>query len=129
MCKPSCCPGPANKGPGPLAVIAAVLVAAALAGPAAAAALSLLHALVLILTLPAATLAAITVLAAAVALTVRLRRATIPVRSPGALPAHTQRARPLPALAPLALPRPASWSRQALARRIQTVHIPPKGVA
>ena len=129
MCKPSCCPGAASRGPGPLAVIAAVLMAAAIAGPVAAAAVSLLHALVLIITITAATLAGITVLAVTVAITVRLRRATIPARSPRSLPARTQRARPLPA-APLALPRPTSWSRQALAERIQlAAHTPPEGVA
>jgi hypothetical protein len=125
MCKSSCCPGPASRGPGPLAVIAAVLVAAAIAGPVAAAALSLLHALVLILTITAATLAGIAVLA----ITHRIYRA-IQARPPDPLPARIQRARPLPATAPLALPRPASWSRQALAGRIQlAARTPPKGVA
>jgi hypothetical protein len=129
MCKPSCCPGQTSRGPGPLAAIAALLAAAALAGPVAAAAACLLHALVLILTITAATLAGITVLAAAVAITVRLYRATISARLPRMLPARTLRARSLPAVAPLALPRPASWSHQALARRIQqTVHTPPTGV-
>jgi len=129
MCKPSCCPGPARRGPGPLAVLAAVLMAAVMAGPVVAAAARLLHALVLILTLTAATLATITVVAAAVALTVRLRRATVPARSPGAFTARTQRAYPLPA-APLALPRPASWSRQALAGRIRlAAPAPPEGVS
>jgi hypothetical protein len=111
-------------------VIAAVLMAAAIAGPVAAAAVSLLHALVLILTLTAATSAGITVLAATAAITIRLRRATITARPPRALPARTQRAHSLPATAaPLALPRPASWSRQALAGRIQlTLRTPPKGV-
>jgi hypothetical protein len=111
-------------------VIAAVVMAAALAGPVAAAALSLLHALVLILTITAATFAGITVLAVTVAITHRIYRATIQARSPNALPARVQRAHPLPATAPLALPRPASWSRQALAGRIRlTVHTPPKGVS
>jgi hypothetical protein len=129
MCKPSCCPGPANRGPSPLIVIAAVLMAAALAGPVAAAAASLLHALVLILAITAATLAGITVLATTVAITVRLRRATIPARSPRTLLGRTQRARPLPATTLLALPRPASWTHQALAERIQlAAHTPPKGV-
>jgi hypothetical protein len=128
MCKPSCCPGPASRGLSPLAVIAAVLMAAALAGPVATAAASLLHALVPILTITAATLAGITILAAAVAITICRRRATIPPRS-RMLPARTLRARPLPTTAPLALPRPASWSHQALAGRIQlTAHTPPKGV-
>jgi hypothetical protein len=129
VCKPSCCPGQSNNGPGPLAVIAVVLMAAALAGPVAAATVSLLHALVLILTITAATSAGITVLAVTAAITVRLRRATIPARPSRTLPARTLRARLLPA-APLALPRPASWSHQALAERIQlTAHTPPKGVA
>jgi hypothetical protein len=128
MCKPSCCPGPASRGPGPLAVIAAVLLAAAFAGPVAAAAVSLLHALVLIITITAATLAGITVLAVTVAITIRLRRVTLWARSPCALPARTLRARTLPA-APLALPRSASWSRQALAGRIRlAAQTPPKGV-
>lgn len=48
----------------------------------------------------------------------------------GGVAPRVQRARPLPTIAPLALPRPASWSRRALARRIQlTAPIPPKGVA
>jgi hypothetical protein len=105
-------------------------MAAAIAGPVAAAAVSLLHALVLIITITAATSAGITVLAVTVAITIRLRRATIAARSPRTLPARTSRARPLPVIAPLALPRPVSWSRQALAERIQlTAHTPPKGVS
>ena len=104
MCKPSCCPGQSSSGPGPLAVIAAVLMAAALAGPVAAAAASLLHALVLILTITAATLAGITVLAATVAIIHLTRRAT---RHSAPIPARTHRARTLPAAAPLALPRSA----------------------
>jgi hypothetical protein len=130
MCKPSCCATPASRGSGPLAIIAAVLTAAAIAGPVAAAAVSLLHALVLILTITAATSAGITVLVATVAMSVRLRRAAMWARSPRTLPARTQRAHPLRAAEPLALPRSASWSHQALAERIQlTVHTPPKGVA
>ena len=102
MCKPSCCPGAASRGPSPLAVIAAVLMAAAIAGPVAAAAASLLHALILILTITAATLAGLTVLAITVAITIRLRRAAIPARS-RILPATRHAPRPGSPAAPAAL--------------------------
>jgi hypothetical protein len=75
-------------------------------------------------------LAGITVLAVTVVLTYRICRATLPARSSRAVPARVQRARPLPAAAPLALSRPASWSRQALAGQIQLImRTPSKGVS
>ncbi len=107
MCKPSCCPGANSRsGLGPLAVIAGLMAMTVVAGPVAAAAASLLHALILILTITAATLAGIAVLAVTMAIIHRARRA------PGHRPSYTspaciQRAHQVPAAVPLALPRRA----------------------
>ena len=106
VCTQSCCPGTTRGGGSPALVIGALIAALAVAGPVAAAAASLLHALVLIATVTAAVLAALAVLAVAVAVVRRTRR--IPGHRPlVTIPARPQRVHQLPTAAPrLARPAP-----------------------
>ena len=107
MCKPSCCPGRTGPGGGPaILVIAGVVITAAVARPAAHAALAALHAALIIAAITVATLSGLAVLTAAALVIRRARRArlTVPARPPAVTPVRA--GVPVTGRTPLALPPP-----------------------
>jgi hypothetical protein len=117
MCKRSCCPGATDSGGGlATAVVIGIVILAAVAVPAAHAALAALHAAITIAILTAATLAGLAVTAAVVLVIRHARRAQqhcLPGTSRRAAPGHHRPAVATPARAALPAARPAPFALTA----------------
>jgi hypothetical protein len=118
MCKQSCCPGGTHSSSGlAAAIFIGIVILAAVAEPAAHAALAVLHAAITIAILTAATLAGLAVTAAVVLVIRHARRAqqhALPGTSRRAAPGHHRPAiaAPTRAAVPAARPAPLALTAQ-----------------